>query len=94
MELFDILLPILIGVLIVLVIFLIGLVIKLINTVEKVNGILDDVNRKLIKVDGLFDLIDRTADCASNFSDKIVTSISNTINKIFRRKKKGTDEDE
>ena len=94
MELFDILLPILIGVLIVLVIFLIGLVIKLINTVEKVNGILDDVNRKLIKVDGLFDLIDRTADCASNFSDKIVTSISNTINKIFRRKKKGLDEDE
>ena len=94
MELFDILLPILIGVLIILVIFLIGLVIKLINTVERINGILDDVNRKLIKVDGLFDLIDKTTDCASNFSDKIVSSISNTINKIFRRKVKGNDDDE
>ena len=94
MEIFDILLPILVGVLIVLVIFLIGFVIKLINTVEKINGILDDVNRKLIKVDGLFDLIDKTTDYASNFSDKITSSISNAINKIFRRKKKGIDDDE
>ncbi len=79
--------------LLVLVIITIVFVIRLIKTLSKVDIILDDVNRKMIKVDGLFDIIDRTTDIASNFSDKIISGISNGINFIFRRKR-GREEDE
>ena len=48
------LLPILLYIsLIILVIFLIVLIIRLIKTLNRVDIILDDVNRKMIKVDGM-----------------------------------------
>ncbi len=87
-------LPILLYIsLIVLVIFLITFVIRLIKVLNKVDNILDDCSRKLIKLDGLFELIDHTTDYAANLSDKIVTSLANCVNFIFRRKK-GRNEDE
>ncbi len=87
-------LPILLYIsLIVLVIFSIAFIIRLIGVLNKVDTILDDCNRKLIKLDGLFELIDHTTDYASNLSDKIVTSIANCVNFIFKRKK-GRHEDE
>lgn len=80
--------PILIYILlVVLVILLIALIIRLIRTIDKMNLILDDVGKKLVKVDGLFDLIDHTTDYASNISDKIVTKVSSIVNKFFRRKR-------
>ncbi len=88
------LLPILLYIsLIILVIFLIVLIIRLIKTLNRVDIILDDVNRKMIKVDGLFDIIDRTTDYASSISDKVISSISNAINFVFRRKR-GNEDDE
>lgn len=88
------LLPIILYIaLIVLVIFSIVFVIRLIKTLSKVDIILDDVNRKMIKVDGLFDIIDRTTDYASNLSDKLISAVANGINFVFRRKK-GRDIDE
>ncbi len=87
-------LPILLYIaLITLVIILIVFVIKLMKTLARVDIILDDVNRKMIKVDGLFDVIDRTTDMASEVSDKIINFVSNAINFVFRRKR-GSEDDE
>lgn len=79
--------------LITLVIILIVLGIKLIKTLRKVDDVIDDVNKKMLKVNGLFNIIDKTTDYASTISDKLINGISNFINVLFR-KKKGNDEDE
>lgn len=80
--------------LIVLVIVFIVFIIKLIKTLQKVDVILDDVTRKLIKMDGLFSLIDRTTDQAANISEKVTSALSKVVNFILRRKKGKSDEDE
>lgn len=71
--------------LIVLVIFAIALVIRLMKTLNKVDLILDDVSKKMNKVDGLFELVDTTTNYVSNFSDKIFSFIQSSINALFRR---------
>lgn len=84
---------ILYSLLIALVIILIILGIRLIGTLKKVDNVIDDVNKKMGKVDGIFNLIDKTTDYASSISDKFTNLISNFINVLFR-KKKGNDQDE
>lgn len=79
--------------LIVLVIIFIIVGIKLIRTLKKVDNVIDDVNGKINKVNGVFDIIDKTADYASTISDKIIGTISSFFNLLFK-KKKGNDEDE
>jgi len=84
----SVLLPIIIYVLLaVLIVFLIILCIRLIKTIDKMNIILDDLGRKLVKLDGLVNLIDKTTDYASSINDKIVSKISGFIYKIFKKKK-------
>lgn len=91
----EALLPILLYLgLITLVIVFIIFIIKLIKTLQKVDVILDDVSKKLIKLDGLFSLIDRTTDHAASISDKVTGAISGIVNKVLRRKKGQSDEDE
>lgn len=81
-------LPILIYVLLaVLIVFLIILCIRLIKTLDKMNTILDDVGRKLVKLDGLVNLIDCTTDYASSINDKIVSKVSGLIYKVFKKRK-------
>ena len=79
--------------LIVLVIVFIVLGIKLIKTIKKVDNILDDVDEKMYKVNGVFDIIDKTTDVAVGISDKIISRISGIIEGVFK-KKKGDDLDE
>ncbi len=79
--------------LIILVIILIVLGIKLIKTLKKVDVVIDDVNNKMNKVDGVFNIIDKTTDFAASVSDKVVDAVSNFINVLFRRKK-GKDNNE
>jgi len=79
--------------LIILVIILIVFGIKLIKTLKKVDNVIDDVNIKMNKVNGVFEIIDKTADYASTISDKIIGSISKFVNMLLK-KKKGNDEDE
>ena len=71
----------------------INLGIKLIKTLKKVDIVIDDVNTKMNKVNGVFDIIDRTTDYACSISDKIITAISNFINGLLK-KRKGNDLDE
>lgn len=79
--------------LIVLVIVFIVLGIRLIKTLKKVDSVIDDVNDKMNKVDGVFDIIDKTTDYASSIGDKIISGISSFIG-VLLGKKKGNDEDE
>lgn len=76
--------------LIALIIIFIILGIKLIKFLTRMDNVMDDVEDKLHKTDNVFGLIDRTADIASNVSDKIITGIFNFISNIF--KKKGNDD--
>ena len=78
--------------LIALIIILIILSIKAIKFLTRMDKVVDDLEDKIHKTDNVFSLIDRTADIASNLSDKIVSGIFGFISNIF--KKKGNDDDE
>ncbi len=79
--------------LIILIIIFIVLGIKLIKTLKKLDIVIDDVNEKMGKVNGVFDIIDKTTDYACTISDKIITVISNFINGLIK-KVKGKDNNE
>lgn len=79
--------------LIVLVIVFIVLGIRLIKTLSKVDQTLDDLNSKLNRVDGAFNVVGRTADYVDSISDKIVQTVVSIIGKLINRKK-GNDLDE
>lgn len=92
-ELNDLLLIILYEALIVFVIVLIVLGIKLIKTLKKVDIMVDDVNKKLEKLDSTFDIIDGTSDFAVSIGNKLAAIISSILN-VFKKDKKGNDIDE
>ena len=96
MEIFkDIVLPITLYVaLTILVIVLIIFVIKLIKTLGKVDKVVDDVNRKVSKLDGVFNIIDTTTDTLALFSDKLTDFTVNKITSLFNRKNKKKEEEE
>ena len=79
--------------LIVLVIILIVLGIRLLKTLKKVDGVIDDVNGKMSRINGVFEIIDKTTDYASLISDKVLNAIYSVIN-VFTKKKKGNDKSE
>ena len=92
-DLNSLLTIILIVALIVLVVIFIILGIKLIKTLKKVDEVIDDVNGKMDKVNGVFEIIDKTTDFASSISDKIIGTLSNFVSSLMF-KKKGKDKDE
>lgn len=92
-DLNDLLISVLFVLLIIFVIILIVLGIKLIKTLKKVDGVIDDVNIKMNKVNGVFEIIDKTTDYAATISDKIIGALSKFVNSLFK-KKKGNDLDE
>ena len=80
----------------ILLVALIVLVIKLINTVGRVNGMLDEVDKKMAKIDKAFHIVDVITDNMALLSDKLADGITNVIRKLFDRKKlkKGDEIDE
>ncbi len=84
--------------LIILIVVLIILTLKLIKTVGKFDRVVEDVNYKVNKLNGLFDIVDYTTDSLVSFNDKIVNFISNGITSFFKRRaqkqEKGEDSDE
>ena len=80
-ELNDLLVVLLYESLIILVIVLIVLGIKLIKTIKKVDVMIDDVNTKMSKMDGVFDIVDITSEGALTISSKILAIISNAFKK-------------
>ena len=71
---------------------LIILGIKLIVTMNKIEGVVDDINKKVTSLDGLFSVIDMTTDKLSLLSDRMIDGITLLIKKIFSSKKRKEDE--
>ena len=67
---------------------LIVLVIKLVYSVNRINSILDSVERKMKTVDKAFGAVDRIVDTFSAVTDKVVDGIASGISKVFSHKKK------
>jgi uncharacterized protein YoxC len=79
----------------ILLIVLIVLGIKLIITINKIDNVVDDINGKVSKLNGLFQIIDTTTDRLALVSDKLVDGLSYVVRKLFvRNKKNRKDEDE
>ena len=76
----------------VLIVVAIILIYKLTITVDKANVVLDDIYGKVKKLDNLFEIIDKSADTINLVTDKITGIISNSIMKVFKKRKEDEDE--
>ena len=68
----------------ILLVVLIILGVKLINTMNKIELIVEDVNKKVNSLDGLFSMIDTTTDRLALLSDRLVDGVTLLIKKIFK----------
>lgn len=88
-------LPIIIYILLViLIILLIVLTYKLIKTMDKVKFIVDNVDKKVSSLDGIFNVIDKFSNGFSIIGDKFIDLIINFFNKIFKSKEKNIEEED
>lgn len=71
----------------VLVVFLIVISIKLLYTVDKINVILDDAEKKLKSVNGVFTAIDTVTDSITLISETVIGKVIMMVEKIFKKKK-------
>ena len=78
----------------ILLIVLIILGVKLIKTMNKIEIIVDDINVKVNKLDGFFNIIDYTTDKLVSISDSVVDGVSSLINRVFKRKKRKESEED
>ena len=80
---------------IILIIALIILIVRLNFTISKIDVILEDVEKKINSVNGVFQVIDKVTSSVSLVNDRMVESIVGLIAKIFKtRKRKETIEEE
>lgn len=78
----------------ILLIVLIILCIKIMGTLKKVDQVVDDLNTKVGKLDGVFNIIDRSTDVVSSISDKIIDTISSAVSKLFSKRKNKKEEED
>ena len=71
----------------ILLVALIVFVIKMIKTLSKVDKTIEDINQKSAKLDGVFNLVDKSADVLNTVSDTAVNYVSNLVLKFLNRKK-------
>ena len=70
-------------------------VLRLMKTLKKVDYLIDDVSNKSAKLDGVFNIVDRSADALTLMTDRAVAFISNTVLGFFNKKeRKEEDENE
>ena len=84
-EIFPIVIYFLVAVLLAVIIILIT---KLISTVDKVNILLDDVEDKSQKLNGLFDAIERVGDTLSAAINRVTGFFASIASKFFKEKRK------
>ena len=95
MELLNDIFPIIIYFLVAVLLFvIILLVVRLISTVEKVNILLDDVEGKSQKLNGLFDAIESVGKTIEGANSKLTGLITKVVGTVFKEKKKKAKEDE
>ena len=76
----------------ILVVVFIILIIKLIQVLKNVNVLLEDIEGKSQKLNGVFDAVDKVSTSVSGLGDKIVKFASTKLTKYFKKKKKPSDE--
>lgn len=80
---------------IILLITLIAFTIKGIKLLTRVNGVIDDLEAKSQRLDGVFELVSKTTNVVNSVSDKVIGMITTGITDLFtRKKKKEEDSDE
>ena len=77
-----------------LIILLMVFIVKLMHTVDRVNLILEDVERKSKSLNGLFQVIDGVTDTLSVFTDTVVSGVTSIVGKILPRRRKNKKEKE
>lgn len=88
MEFFEVFFPVIISILvIILLVVLIILGIKMIRMIEKVDVVVDDVQTKVSKLNGFFDMINTLTDTMSYVSDRFVNMAVSSINRVFKKRK-------
>lgn len=94
-EVLSAYLPIMVNILLcVLIIFLIIICIKIIKTMNKLETIVDDVDRKVQSLNGVFRIVDGVTDKLSALTEVISDSIILFFRGLFKRKKKNIKEEE
>ena len=101
MEFLHSFLPIVIYLLII-AILIVGIIlgIKLVNTLNRVDKVVEDTQKKMDSLNGVFSIIDFVTDKISALSDRLVDTISDFFTKkLFKKRKKKSieerkDEDE
>ena len=89
----DEFLPIILYILLsILVIVLIVFIIRLFKTLNKIDATIDDLNMKMEKINGVFEIVDRTTGAMGTIADKVIGGIGGLISKFFKNKKE-KDED-
>ncbi len=78
---------------IILLIVLIAFVIKGIKTLAKMNQIIEDLEAKSQKLDGVFTIVDRTTHVMNSVSDKAITFVTAWLTELFTHNKKKKEED-
>ena len=94
MEILLKILPIILYILLsILVVVLIVLIFRAMNTLKKVDETLDDVNIKMGKLNGVFNLVDRSADAINLFTNKMVGIITTGVVNLFKKSKEKKEEE-
>ncbi len=95
LEFFQVYLPIVVYILLI-ILLIVGIIlgVRLLGAMDKVDEVLDNMQRKVNSLNGLFSVIDFTTDKISAFSDKVVDVISGFIGRIGRKKKMKYNESE
>ncbi len=89
LEFFQIYLPIVVYILLI-ILLIIGIIlgVRLIGAMDKVDEVLNNVQKKVDSLNGLFSVIDFTTDKISAFSDRVVDTISGFFSRIGKWRKK------
>ena len=94
-EVLSAYLPIMVNILLcVLIVFLIIICIKIIKTMNKLETIVDDVDRKVQSLNGVFRIVDGVTDKLSALTEVISDYIILFFRGLFKRKKKNKKEEE
>ena len=89
MEYLSQLLPIIIYILLIaLIILLIIISAKAIKALDKFQMVVDDADKKLKTLDGVFEFIDTATDKVSFLSDRIINILVGAVERVFRTGKK------
>lgn len=78
----------------VLLVVLIVVCIKILSTLKRVDKVIDDIEVKSSKVDGVFDLVASATDTLSVLSSKVFDFAVGVVTGLVSKKEKGNEKDE